>query len=118
MRLAIRYVSRFRYPEPAWDSHNVLRACPTSDPYQRLLDYRLDVEPAANVTTYLDAWGTRVDEIGVRDRHQELLVAARSTVETGERLDPHGSVDAVSQAAAMATTLELGHSSTSHQTGT
>ncbi|MBX3030257.1 MAG: transglutaminase family protein [Chloroflexi bacterium] len=88
MRLAIRYVSRFRYPEPAWDSHNVLRACPTSDPHQRLLDYQLDVEPSARVTTYVDAWGTRVDELGVRDRHRELRVVARSTVETTARPAP------------------------------
>lgn len=91
MRLAIRYVSRFRYPEYAWDSHNVLRACPTSDTSQRLLDYRLDVEPVARVTTHVDAWGTRVDEIHVRDRHRELQVAARATVETSPGADPHDS---------------------------
>ncbi len=88
MRLAIRYVSRFRYPESAWDSHNVLRACPASDGSQRLLDYRLDIEPAARVATHVDAWGTRVDEIHVREPHQELLVAARATVETTARPDP------------------------------
>jgi transglutaminase-like putative cysteine protease len=99
MRLAIRYVSRFRYPESAWDSHNVLRACPTSDASQRLLDYRLDVEPAARVTTHIDSWGTRVDEIQVRDPHRELLVAARATVETGERPDPHDSPEAAGLAA-------------------
>ncbi|MET0771501.1 MAG: transglutaminase family protein [Candidatus Limnocylindrales bacterium] len=91
MRLAIRYLSRFRYPEFAWDSHNVLRACPTSDTFQRLLDYRLDVEPTAQVTTHIDAWGTRVDEIHVRDRHRELQVAARATVETNPRPDPRDS---------------------------
>jgi transglutaminase-like putative cysteine protease len=94
MRLAIRYVSRFRYPEYAWDSHNVLRACPTSDASQRLLDYRLDVEPTARVTTHVDAWGTRVDEIHVRDRHRELRVAARATVETNPRPDPRDSDEA------------------------
>jgi len=88
VRLAIRYVSRFRYPDSAWDSHNVLRACPTSDAHQRLLDYQLEVEPAARVTSYVDSWGTRIDEFGVRDRHWELLVAARSTVETSERPAP------------------------------
>ena len=88
MRLTIRYVSRFRYPDSAWDSHNVLRACPTTDASQRLLDYQLEVEPAARVTSYVDSWGTRIDEFGVRDRHWELLVAARSTVETSERPAP------------------------------
>lgn len=95
MRLAIRYVSRFRYPESAWDSHNVLRACPTSDASQRLLDYRLDVEPTARVATHVDSWGTRVDEIQVRDQHRELEVVARATVETSPRPEPHGSAEAV-----------------------
>ena len=88
MRLTIRYVSRFRYPDSAWDSHNVLRACPTTDDHQRLLDYQLEVEPAARVVSYIDSWGTRIDQFGVRDRHWELLVAARSTVETSERPAP------------------------------
>ena len=33
----IRFVSEFRYPQPVWDSHNVLRACPCSDDRQALL---------------------------------------------------------------------------------
>ena len=37
--------------------------------------------------------GTRVDEIHVRDRHQELQVEARATVETSLRPDPHASSD-------------------------
>jgi transglutaminase-like putative cysteine protease len=93
VRLAIRYVSRFRYPESAWDSYNVLRACPTSGTWQRLLDYRLDIEPAARVSTHVDSWGTRVDEIQVRDRHRELQVVAHSTVETSPRPDPRVSLE-------------------------
>ena len=95
MRLTIRYVSRFRYPDSAWDSHNVLRACPTTDEHQRLIDYQLDVEPQARVTTYVDSWGTRIDTFGVRDRHWELLVAARSTVETSERAAPGAEAEAL-----------------------
>ena len=82
MHLAIRYVSLFRYPEPAWDSHNVLRACPISDDHQRLIDYRLDVEPRPSIASHIDAWGTRVDTFAVRDPHRELRVIARSEVET------------------------------------
>ena len=80
LRLDIRYVSRFSYPESAWDSHNLLRACPTSDEHQRLLDYRLDIEPGAKVTSYVDSWGTRVDMFGVREPHHELLVVALEEV--------------------------------------
>jgi len=85
MHLAIRYVSHFRYPEPAWDSHNVLRACPIADDFQRLVDYRLDVEPRPSIASHTDAWGTRVDTFAVRDPHRELRVIARSEVETAAR---------------------------------
>lgn len=88
MHLSIRYMSRFRYPEPAWDSHNVLRACPASDAWQRLLDYRLDVDPRPTLASYVDAWGTRVDTFAVRDPHRELRVVARSEVETSHRPAP------------------------------
>ena len=88
MHLAIRYVSLFRYPEPAWDSHNVLRACPITDDQQRLIDYRLDVDPKPSMASHTDAWGTRVDTFAVRDPHRELRVIARSEVETSARPEP------------------------------
>ncbi len=92
MHLAIRYVTLFRYPEPAWDSHNVLRACPASEPHQRLVDYRLDVDPKPSITSHTDAWGTRVDTFAVRDPHRELRVIARAEVETVPRPEPSWSV--------------------------
>ena len=82
MHLHIRYVNRFVYPQPVWDSYNVLRACPATSPTQQLLDYRLEVTPTARVVSYLDAWGTRVDSFGIRQPHQELLVVAEAEVET------------------------------------
>ncbi|MFN8623805.1 MAG: transglutaminase family protein [Chloroflexota bacterium] len=88
MHLAIRYVSLFRYPEPAWDSHNVLRACPIADAHQKLIDYRLDVDPRPSVSSHVDAWGTRVDTFAIRDPHRELRVIARSEVETSARPEP------------------------------
>ena len=99
MHLAIRYVSLFRYPEPAWDSHNVLRACPISDDHQRLVDYRLDVDPRSSISSHVDAWGTRVDTFAVRDPHRELRVIARSEVETSARPEPSWSVLSASPSA-------------------
>jgi transglutaminase-like putative cysteine protease len=88
VHLAIRYVSHFRYPEPAWDSHNVLRACPINDATQHLIDYRLDVEPRPSASIHIDAWGTRVDTFAVRDPHRELRIIARSEVEMSPRPEP------------------------------
>jgi transglutaminase-like putative cysteine protease len=84
MRLEIRYVNEFAYQEPAWESHNLLRACPADDGHQELITYRVDVTPAARIHSYTDYWGTRVDEFGIVEPHTRLRVEAESTVETTE----------------------------------
>ena len=82
MRFDIRYVSRFAYPSPVQLSHNVLRACPTSDERQIVFAYKVTTSPAARVHSYVDYWGTRVDAFGVRTAHEQLEVVAETTVET------------------------------------
>jgi transglutaminase-like putative cysteine protease len=76
----IRYASLFRYPQPVWDSHNVLRAAPCSDDRQILLSYKLSLTPASRVVSYTDYFGTRVDLFGVARPHRELEVVAEIRV--------------------------------------
>jgi transglutaminase-like putative cysteine protease len=85
VRLDIRYETRFRYDAPVRESHNELRACPVDDRHQRVLDFRLRVDPAATVQSFRDYWGTRVDTFGVTARHDRLDVIAEISVETTER---------------------------------
>jgi transglutaminase-like putative cysteine protease len=73
-------VSLFRYPQPVWDSHNVLRAAPCSDARQILLSYKVTVRPGARVVSYTDYFGTRVDLFGVARPHRELEVVAEMRV--------------------------------------
>jgi transglutaminase-like putative cysteine protease len=82
MRLDIRYETRFRYDSPVRESHNELRACPVDDNRQRVLDFRLRVDPATPVQSYRDYWGTRVEAFGVIPRHDRLDVIAEISVET------------------------------------
>jgi transglutaminase-like putative cysteine protease len=82
MRLDIRYETRFRYDSPVRESHNELRACPVDDGRQRVLDFRLRVDPATPVQSYRDYWGTRVEAFGVIPRHDRLDVIAEISVET------------------------------------
>ena len=84
MRLDIRYETRFRYDAPVRESHNELRACPVDDARQRVLDFRLRVDPATPVQSYRDYWGTRVEAFGVIPRHDRLDVIAEISVETHE----------------------------------
>lgn len=90
MRLSLRYVTRFGYTNPVWESHNALRACPRPGPRQRVLSYTLSTDPAATVYSYEDRWGTRVDTFGIREPHSELLVVAESEVETAPPPEPTG----------------------------
>ncbi len=82
MRFDIRYETRFRYDAPVRESHNELRACPVDDGRQRVLDFRLRVDPSAAVQSYRDYWGTRVEAFGVIPRHDRLDVIAEISVET------------------------------------
>lgn len=97
MRLDIRYRSVFAYTEDVSESHNELRACPATDEFQRLLEYRVTVDPSARVFTYVDAWGTRVDTFGLRADHATMVVTAEAAVETSPRPLPIAStsMDAV-----------------------
>jgi transglutaminase-like putative cysteine protease len=88
MRLAIRYVTRFLYEGPVWQSHNALRACPIDDENQRVVEYRVTTNPSARVYSYVDYWGTRVDAFGVRPPHPRLEVVAEAVVETRAPLLP------------------------------
>lgn len=82
MRLVIRYASHFTYPSSVWESHNVLRACPTTDERQTLLQYSVLTSPPARVQSWTDHWGTRVDAFGVRAPHDRLEIRAEAVVET------------------------------------
>lgn len=82
MHLAIRYTTRFDYPERVRQSHNELRAAPTTSDTQFLLSYRVASEPVARVFSYVDYFGTLVDAFGVRQYHEDLTVTVEATVET------------------------------------
>lgn len=82
MEISLRYVTHFRYPTPVWESHNSLRACPTRSEGQRVLDYRLDIDPGVQVFTYIDNWGTHVDTFDIPQPHTELIITADARVDT------------------------------------
>ena len=94
MRLEVRYVTSFRYPERVRESYNLLRARPAVRPYQNLVSYELAIEPAARVFSYHDYWGTAVDAFGIRRVHDRLVVRADSVVDTFDREEPTDGVPA------------------------
>lgn len=82
MRFDVRYRTLFTYDSLAVDSHNEVRACPATTPYQQVIDYELRVAPPAVVRSFVDGWGTIVDSFGVRLPHIAMEVMAEATVET------------------------------------
>lgn len=88
MRIDLRYECRYRYGAEVADSHNAARICPAEAPTQRLLSYRIDVDPGARILSYVDYWGTRVDTFGVAGDHRELVIVAEASVETERPREP------------------------------
>ncbi|MBM3663254.1 MAG: transglutaminase family protein [Actinobacteria bacterium] len=88
MRFDVRYRTVFSYDEQVSESQNELRACPTTSETQRLLDYRVTIQPAARVFSSVDAWGTRVDAFGIRRPHDSMTVIAEASVETSGSVMP------------------------------
>lgn len=85
MRLDIRYRSLFTYDDLVRESHNELRACPTTDENQVLIGYQVTTVPVTKVFSFTDYWGTRVDAFGFRQPHLALEVVAEASVETQPR---------------------------------
>jgi transglutaminase-like putative cysteine protease len=88
MVISIDYTTVFDYTTPVWESQNVVRACPRNESGQRLLSYRLELDPPARVVSHVDVWGTNVDTFGIREPHSSLSVAALSVVDTSARPQP------------------------------
>jgi transglutaminase-like putative cysteine protease len=89
-RLEIDHTTRFRYSGPVAASYNEARLSPQTTPGQFSIDARLELDLPAHVTRYWDYWGTLVHAFEVQVPHTELMVRARSVVETAVGLVPDG----------------------------
>lgn len=90
MRFRIRHVTRFKYGEPAYESHNEIRLKPRESPGQRTLGFRLEVFPRPAVMEYRDCFGNIVHALSVHESHRELTIFADSLV---ERMPPQSLED-------------------------
>lgn len=82
MTYHIFHQTRFTYQQWVGFSHNLVRICPRSTSYQKLVDFALEVEPTAvELESYDDIFGNRLYHILVRKPHSMLTVTARSVVE-------------------------------------
>jgi transglutaminase-like putative cysteine protease len=88
MRFALRYDTEYRYTEPVFDQHNVLRVRPADTPLQRVRGFRLSVDPNARTRSYRDYFGTEVIEFNVAGEHDRLAITAEVEVTTAAPPEP------------------------------
>jgi transglutaminase-like putative cysteine protease len=88
VRLRIVHRTGFRYEKPVSASYNEARLTPLTTPTQTTLEARVEVSPVTWTSTYWDYWGSQVTSFEVLSPHTELIVVARSTVETVTASEP------------------------------
>lgn len=82
MRLRVTHQTRFTYSEEIADTAMELRLRPREGAGQRCLSYDLRVFPPGPVRSYNDSFGNTVETYNQRRPHREIVVEARSLVET------------------------------------
>lgn len=73
--------TRFTYQNWVGFSHNLIRLCPLTTPFQTVKDFSIEVDPiAVEIEAYDDIFRNHLHHILVREPHLVLNVTARSTV--------------------------------------
>ncbi len=81
MIYSVRHTTTFLYEPAVRESVMEVRMQPRSEGSQRCLSFRLDVNPAANITQYRDFSGNIVHHFDIAGSHTQVKVTAQSTVE-------------------------------------
>ncbi len=85
MLLKIQHETKLSYTMPVSETVFEVRMAPPSDDDQTSLSYRLKITPDAQVTSYRDGFGNRVDLFNVPTSYHELIVLTTSYVRTHRR---------------------------------
>jgi transglutaminase-like putative cysteine protease len=81
-RLRIQHRTGFTYGSEVQASYNEARLTPCAERGQFLISSRIEVRPAARLTSYVDYWDTVVHAFDVHSPHSQLEVTATSLVDT------------------------------------
>lgn len=93
MLLEIRHLTQYAYSSPVYESVLELWAQPQKSSRQRLISFELEVDPAAQLFSYVDAYGNAVYHFDVPQPHERLVVHAKSAVETSVPQAPPAALD-------------------------
>ena len=82
MRYLIEHETALDYPRTVREHHIELRLVPRTDGHQKVVSCRIETNPAAELATYTDYFGNRVDYFCVIPPHNRLITSLRTEVET------------------------------------
>ncbi|HEX7318325.1 MAG TPA: transglutaminase family protein [Pyrinomonadaceae bacterium] len=88
MHLSINHVTKFRYSAPITESIMELRMQPLTEGPQRCLKFDVNLKPSARVTAYHDHLGNAVHHFDIPGRHTQLVINAKSVIESLPRDEP------------------------------
>ncbi|MZP28341.1 hypothetical protein GTO91_01220 [Heliobacterium undosum] len=90
-RLRIFHRTHYQYSCPVTEGVSETRLMPFTDHRQRLLSFELYTSPLGAVQEDRDAFGNTFQTMWFPEAHEELIIEARSLVETGPSLEGEGS---------------------------
>ncbi len=88
MHVSINHVTKFKYSAPITESVMELRMQPLSEGAQRCLKFEVSLRPPARVSSYRDHLGNGVHHFDIPGRHTQLVITAKSLVESLPRDEP------------------------------
>jgi transglutaminase-like putative cysteine protease len=82
MKYKITHKTSYTYTELVAICHNLVHLAPRATPYQKCIDYHLEIDPApAFITARDDYFGNRSEYFSIEGGHQKLEIVAESTIE-------------------------------------
>ena len=82
MRYLIEHETVLEYPRTVREHHIELRLVPRTDSHQRVISCSITTDPSAELASYTDYYGNRVDYFCVIPPHNRLITRLSTEVET------------------------------------
>ena len=82
MRYVIEHETSLTFPSPVREHQCELRLTPRQDAMQRVHAVQIDVDPPAELFTYVDSFGNRVHHFSLIAPHDRLVTRVHAEVET------------------------------------
>jgi transglutaminase-like putative cysteine protease len=90
MLFNIVHTTGYVYADTAMEAYLEVRLTPPARAEQNVLRHRIEFQPAAEASDYIDYFGNRTTFYSMTLRHRQLKVTNRMTVRTQPRLLPEG----------------------------